>query len=174
MSSLKKDSSETYLSGENDGLGLEGATLKWNQVVEIVDKGNQKESSTSPSTSLVADEASTVVNSEVLAIMAIAYSNFAMWLSVSQRASWWWVLVLLPQARRHFLPVLKIFFIVLQYLTSFVLAVSSWWNGMGRGENCYVKRTILSWWEWTLAFDLLCSQVSVIKAFSWLVSWMTL
>ena len=64
VSSLKKDSSEPYLSGDDEGLGLEGATLKWNQVVEVVDKGNQKNSSSSPTTSLVADETSTVVDSE--------------------------------------------------------------------------------------------------------------
>ena len=63
VSSLKKDSSEPYLSGDDEGLGLEGATLKWNQVVEVVDKGNQK-SPASPTTSLVADETSTVVDSE--------------------------------------------------------------------------------------------------------------
>ena len=64
VSSLKKDSSEPYLSGNDEGLGLEGATLKWNQVVEVVDKGNQKKSPASPTTSLVADETSTVVDSE--------------------------------------------------------------------------------------------------------------
>ena len=63
VSSLKKDSSEPYLSGNDEGLGLEGATLKWNQVVEVVDKENQK-SPASPTTSLVADETSTVVDSE--------------------------------------------------------------------------------------------------------------
>jgi hypothetical protein len=41
--SLKKDYSEPYLFGDSDdeGLGLECATLKWNKVVELVEKGNQ-------------------------------------------------------------------------------------------------------------------------------------
>ena len=64
VSSLKRDSSEPYLSGDDEGLGLEGATLKWNEVVEVAEKGNQKKSSSSSTTSLEADEASTVVDTE--------------------------------------------------------------------------------------------------------------
>jgi hypothetical protein len=64
VSSLKKDSSEPYLSGDDEGLGLEGATLKWNEVVEVVEKGTQNKSSSSPTVSLVDDEGSTVVDTE--------------------------------------------------------------------------------------------------------------
>ena len=64
VSSLKKDSSEPYLSGDDEGLGLEGATLKWNEVIEVAEKGDQKKSSSSSTTSLEADEASTVVDTE--------------------------------------------------------------------------------------------------------------
>ena len=63
VSSLKKDYSEPYLFGDDEGLGLESATLKWNEVVEEV-KGIQNKSSSSTTTSLVTDEASTVVDAE--------------------------------------------------------------------------------------------------------------
>ena len=67
VSSLKKDYSEPYLSGNDEGLGLECATLKWNEVVEVVNKGKelgQNESSSSLSIASVTDEASTVIDSE--------------------------------------------------------------------------------------------------------------
>ena len=64
VSSLKKNISEPRLSGEDEGLGLEGATLKWNEVVEVAEKGIQNKTSSSSTTSLVADEASTVVDTE--------------------------------------------------------------------------------------------------------------
>ena len=64
VSSLKKDYSEPYLFGDDEGLGLECATLKWNEVVEVVEKGNQNKLSSSPTISLVADEGSTVVDTE--------------------------------------------------------------------------------------------------------------
>jgi ABC-type multidrug transport system fused ATPase/permease subunit len=64
VSSLKKDRSEPYLSGDDEGLGLEGATLKWNEVVEVVEKGKEsgQNKSSSPPTSEVADESSPVVD----------------------------------------------------------------------------------------------------------------
>ena len=67
VSSLKKDYSEPYLSGNDEGLGLECATLKWNEVVEVVNKGKelgQNESSSSLNIASVTDEASTVIDSE--------------------------------------------------------------------------------------------------------------
>ena len=64
VSSLKKDYSEPYLLGDDEGLGLEGATLKWNEVVEVEEKGNQTKSSSSSSVSLITDEASTAVDTE--------------------------------------------------------------------------------------------------------------
>ena len=67
VSSLKKDYSEPYLSGNDEGLGLECATLKWNEVVEVVNKGKelgQNESSSSLSIASVTDGASTVIDSE--------------------------------------------------------------------------------------------------------------
>jgi hypothetical protein len=64
VSSLKKDYSEPYLFGDDEGLGLEGATLKWNEVVEVVEKGNQNNSPSSSTISMVDDEASTVVDTE--------------------------------------------------------------------------------------------------------------
>ena len=67
VSSLKKDNSEPHLSGDDEGLGLECATFKWNEVVEAVKKGKklgQNKSSSSSTISLVTDEASTVVDVE--------------------------------------------------------------------------------------------------------------
>ena len=71
VSTLKKEHSEPYLSGEDEGLGLECATLKWNEVVEVVEKGKkqsgQNNSSSSSTISLVVtDEASTVVDAETI------------------------------------------------------------------------------------------------------------
>ena len=62
---MKKGHSEPYLSGADEGLGLEGATFKWNEVVEVVEKGKEsgQNKSSSPPTSEVADESSTVVDS---------------------------------------------------------------------------------------------------------------
>ena len=67
VSSLKKDSSSPYLFGEDEGLGLDCATLKWNEVVEAVKKEKQlgqNNSSSSSTISLVTDEAGTVVDAE--------------------------------------------------------------------------------------------------------------
>ena len=67
MSALKKDYSEPYLFSEDEGLGLECATFKWNEVVEVVMKGKQlgqNKSSSSSTISLVADEASTIIDAE--------------------------------------------------------------------------------------------------------------
>ena len=64
VSSLKKDYSEPYLFGDDEGLGLECATLKWNEVVEVVEKENHDKSSSSSTISLVTDDASTVVDTE--------------------------------------------------------------------------------------------------------------
>ena len=70
VSSLKKDYSEPHLFGGDDseGLGLECATLQWNEVVEVMEKGKQlsqnKSSSSSPTSSLETDEVSTVVGAE--------------------------------------------------------------------------------------------------------------
>jgi len=63
FSSLKKDHSEPYVSGVDEGLELEGATLKWNEVVEVVEKGSEldRNKSSSPTSSEVPDESSTVV-----------------------------------------------------------------------------------------------------------------
>ena len=65
-SSLKKDSSELHLFGDDEGLGLKCATLKWIEVVDVVEEGNQRKSLSSSSISLVADsdEASAVVDAE--------------------------------------------------------------------------------------------------------------
>jgi excinuclease UvrABC ATPase subunit len=59
---LKKDHSEPYLFGADEGLGLEGATFKWNEVLEVAEKGKelgQNKLSSSPTSSEVTDEAST-------------------------------------------------------------------------------------------------------------------
>ena len=67
VSSLKKDYSEPYLSDDDEGLGLECATFKWNEVVEVAKKGKQlgqNKSSSSSTISLETDEASTVVDAE--------------------------------------------------------------------------------------------------------------
>ena len=64
VSSLKKDYSKPYLFGDDEGLGLEDATLKWNEVVELVEVGNQIKSSSSSTISLVDDDATTVVDAE--------------------------------------------------------------------------------------------------------------
>ena len=67
VSSLKKDCSEPYLFGDDEGLGLESATLKWNEVVKEVEEGDQTKvtkSSSSSTVSLVGDEASTFVDTE--------------------------------------------------------------------------------------------------------------
>ena len=65
VSSLKKDSSEPHLFGDDEGLGLECATFKWNEVVEVVKNGKDLSQNKSSSTiSLVTDEASTVVDAE--------------------------------------------------------------------------------------------------------------
>jgi ABC-type multidrug transport system fused ATPase/permease subunit len=67
VSSLKKDYSEPHLFGDDEGLGLECATFKWNEIVEVVMKGKQlgqNKSSSSSTISLVTDEASTVVDAE--------------------------------------------------------------------------------------------------------------
>ena len=67
VSSLKKDYSELHLFGDVEGLGLECATFKWNEVVEVAKNGmqlGQNKSSSSLTTSLVTDEASIVVDAE--------------------------------------------------------------------------------------------------------------
>ena len=65
VSSLKKDSSEPHLFGDDEGLGLECATFKWNEVVDVVKNGKDLSQNKSSSTiSLVTDEASTVVDAE--------------------------------------------------------------------------------------------------------------
>ena len=67
VSSLKKDCSEPYLSGDDEGLGLECATFKWNEVVDAAEKGKQlgqNKSSSSSTIPLVTDEASTIVDAE--------------------------------------------------------------------------------------------------------------
>ena len=70
VSSLKKDCSEPYLFGGDEGLGLECATLRWNEVVEVMKKGKQldyNKPSSSSTNSLEIDEASTVVDAESIA-----------------------------------------------------------------------------------------------------------
>ena len=66
VSSLKKDYSEPYAFGDDEGLGLERATLKWNEVVEVVEKGDQNKSSpnSSKTISWATHETSTVVDTE--------------------------------------------------------------------------------------------------------------
>jgi hypothetical protein len=67
VSSLKKDYSGPHLFDDDEGLGLECATFKWNEVVEVVKKGKklgQNKSSSSSTISLVTDEASTIVDVE--------------------------------------------------------------------------------------------------------------
>jgi hypothetical protein len=52
VSSLKKDLSVPHLPGsEDDGLGLENASLKWNEVEEAKDLDKGKDSNTSLTTS---------------------------------------------------------------------------------------------------------------------------
>ena len=60
VSSLKKDYSKPYLFGNDEGLGLECATLKWNEVVDVEEKGNQNKSFSSSTISMEIDEASTI------------------------------------------------------------------------------------------------------------------
>ena len=98
---------------------------------------------------------------KVLVIVVIVSSNFATWLSGCQRASWRWLLAPLLQARQHFLSVLKFPSSLSSNIKPpFVfLDGSTWWNDIGRGQNCYVKRTISSRREWTHAFDFLRSPV---------------
>ena len=62
VSSLKKDYSKPYLFGNDEGLGLECATLKWNEVVEVEE--NQNKSCSSSTISMEIDEASTIGDSE--------------------------------------------------------------------------------------------------------------
>ena len=62
VSSLKKDCSKPYLLGNDEGLGLECATLKWNEVVEVEE--NQNKSCSSSTISMEIDEASTIGDSE--------------------------------------------------------------------------------------------------------------
>ena len=67
VSSLKKNYPEPCLFGDDEGLGLECATLKWNEVVEVVEKGKQlgqNKLSSLSTISLVADETNTVVDAE--------------------------------------------------------------------------------------------------------------
>ena len=64
VSSLKKDCSKPYLLGNEEGLGLECATLKWNEVVEVEEKGNQNKLSSSSTSSMETDVASTVCETE--------------------------------------------------------------------------------------------------------------
>ena len=67
VSSLKKNCSDSCLFGDDEGLGLECATLKWNEVVEVVEKGMQlgrNKSSSSSTISLITNEANTVVDAE--------------------------------------------------------------------------------------------------------------
>jgi ABC-type multidrug transport system fused ATPase/permease subunit len=63
VSSLKKDYTEPCLFGDDEGLGLECATLKWNEVVEVEKQLGQIKFSSSSTVSL-ADEANTVVDAE--------------------------------------------------------------------------------------------------------------
>uniref|UniRef100_A0A8H7XII1 Multidrug resistance-associated ABC transporter n=1 Tax=Psilocybe cubensis TaxID=181762 RepID=A0A8H7XII1_PSICU len=67
VSSLKKDYSEPLLPGADDeGLGLENASFKWNEVTDAVDKdkGKSDGKTTLPTTTadLTADDASTTVD----------------------------------------------------------------------------------------------------------------
>lgn len=63
VSSLKKDYSEPYLPGaEDEGLGLEKATLKWNEVTEIP---NKDQTATNDHPTSVTDETSTTVADSV-------------------------------------------------------------------------------------------------------------
>jgi len=70
VSSLKKDYSQPHLPGaEDDDLGLENATFKWNEVAEHVDKDSDKGKSSSsppsPTESSEADETGTAVGDSV-------------------------------------------------------------------------------------------------------------
>jgi hypothetical protein len=67
VSSLKKDCSEPYLSGDDEGLGLECATFKWNEVIEVTEKGkklnqNKTSSSSTFSSEVTDDEASAMID----------------------------------------------------------------------------------------------------------------
>ena len=72
VSSLKKDRSEPYLSCDDEGLGLESATLKWNGVVEVVGEGKKlsrnQSSFSSTTSSTVTDEASTIADTVAASI----------------------------------------------------------------------------------------------------------
>jgi ABC-type multidrug transport system fused ATPase/permease subunit len=64
VSSLKKNRSEPYSTGDNEGLGLECATFKWNEL-DVVEKGkklSRNRSSSSSTSSEVTDETSTIVD----------------------------------------------------------------------------------------------------------------
>ena len=66
VSSLKRDYSQPHLPGaEDDDLGLESATFKWNEVAEHADndsdKGKSNSGPPSPTTSSEADESGTAV-----------------------------------------------------------------------------------------------------------------
>lgn len=61
MSSLKQGSTEPYLPGETEGLGLENATLRWNEVLDQASEGKDKNVSPSRSPSESTDDASTAI-----------------------------------------------------------------------------------------------------------------
>ncbi|KAF8963320.1 multidrug resistance-associated ABC transporter [Flammula alnicola] len=66
VSSLKKDYSEPLLPGADDeGLGLENATFKWNEVTEAVDKDKGKSNGGPPSPTASAEDTGTVVDDSV-------------------------------------------------------------------------------------------------------------
>ena len=53
VSSLKKDYSGPHLFDDDEGLGLECATFKWNEIVEVVKKGKNLGQNKSSSWSLM-------------------------------------------------------------------------------------------------------------------------
>ena len=62
---MKKDHSGPYLSSDDVGLGLEGATFKWNEVVEVEEKGKESSRtklSSSPTSLEVTDDSSTAAD----------------------------------------------------------------------------------------------------------------
>ena len=65
VSSLKKDYSLPLLPGEDEGLGLENATLRWNEVTDIKDKEKPKDNGSSSSPTQASEsvqESNTVVD----------------------------------------------------------------------------------------------------------------
>ncbi|KAF8153792.1 multidrug resistance-associated ABC transporter [Crassisporium funariophilum] len=68
VSSLKKDHSEPHLpGGDDEGLGFDNASFKWNEVVDVKEKNEdvKKGKTSSPTSSEIADEMGTAVEDSI-------------------------------------------------------------------------------------------------------------